>query len=193
MLETLTQGFTSAREKLSGVRELTEENIDQSLRDVRTSLLEADVDVTVARDFLSRVKQRALGERIETRVRDASGRQIRVTPGQHFIKICETELIDLMGPVDPSLSLDKGVTSLMLVGLQGVGKTTIAAKLARHLQKQNRRPLLVAADIYRPAAILQLQQLGAQIAAGRSPSDPTNTSASIWAPNCWSWRIAAGR
>jgi signal recognition particle subunit SRP54 len=165
VLETLTQGFTSAREKLSGVRELTEENIDQSLRDVRSSLLEADVDLTVARDFLSRVKERALGERIETRVRDASGRQIRVTPGQHFIKICETELIELMGPVDPSLSLAKGVTSLMLIGLQGVGKTTVAAKLARHLQKQNRRPLLVAADIYRPAAILQLQQLGNQIEA----------------------------
>jgi signal recognition particle subunit SRP54 len=163
VLETLTQGFTSAREKLSGVRKLTEENVDQSLRDVRTSLLEADVDLTVARDFLSRVKERALGERIETRVRDASGQQIRVTPGQHFVKICETELIELMGPVDPSLSLAKGVTSLMLIGLQGVGKTTVAAKLARHLQKQNRRPLLVAADIYRPAAILQLQQLGAQI------------------------------
>jgi signal recognition particle subunit SRP54 len=165
VLETLTKGFTSAREKLSGVRELTEENIDQSLRDVRTSLLEADVDVTVARDFLSRVKDRALGERIGTRARDASGRQIRVTPGQHFVKICETELIELMGPVDSSLSMAKGVTSLMLIGLQGVGKTTVAAKLARHLQKQNRRPLLVAADIYRPAAILQLQQLGAQIEA----------------------------
>jgi signal recognition particle subunit SRP54 len=165
VLETLTQGFTSAREKLSGVRELTEENIDQSLRDVRTSLLEADVDLTVARDFLSRVKERALGERIGTRVRDASGRQIRVTPDQHFIKICEAELVELMGPVDSSLSRAKGVTSLMLIGLQGVGKTTVAAKLARHLQKQNRRPLLVAADIYRPAAILQLQQLGAQIQA----------------------------
>jgi signal recognition particle subunit SRP54 len=165
VLEILTKGFTSAREKLSGVRELTEENIDQSLRDVRTSLLEADVDLTVARDFLSRVKERALGERIGTRVRDASGRQIRVTPGQHFIKICEAELVELMGPVDSSLSRAKGVTSLMLIGLQGVGKTTVAAKLARHLQKQNRRPLLVAADIYRPAAILQLQQLGAQIQA----------------------------
>jgi signal recognition particle subunit SRP54 len=165
VLEILTKGFTSAREKLSGVRELTEENIDQSLRDVRTSLLEADVDLTVARDFLSRVKQRALGERVETRARDASGRPIRVTPGQHFIRICETELVELMGPVDSSLSLAKGVTSLMLIGLQGVGKTTVAAKLARHLQKQNRRPLLVAADIYRPAAILQLQQLGAQIQA----------------------------
>jgi signal recognition particle subunit SRP54 len=163
VLETLTQGFTSAREKLSGVRELSEENIDQSLRDVRSSLLEADVDFNVARDFLARVKQRSLGEKVATRVRDASGKRVRVTPGQHFVKICEEELIDLMGPVNSKLSQSKGVTSLMLVGLQGVGKTTVAAKLARHLQKQNRRPLLVAADIYRPAAILQLQQLGSRI------------------------------
>lgn len=163
VLETLTQGFTSAREKLTGVRELSEENIDQALRDVRASLLEADVDLKVVRDFLSRVKDRALGERVATRARDASGRRIRVTPGQHFVKVCEEELIELMGPVDSALSRDKGMTSLMLIGLQGVGKTTIAAKLALHLQKQNRRPLLVAADVYRPAAILQLQQLGERI------------------------------
>ncbi len=124
MLETLTKGFTSAREKLSGVRELSEENIDQSLRDVRTSLLEADVDLTVARDFLARVKERALGEKVATRVRDASGKMVRVTPGQHFVKVCEEELIDLMGPVDSALAQTKGVTSLMLVGLQGVGKAT---------------------------------------------------------------------
>ena len=181
MLETLTKGFTSAREKLSGVRELSEENIDQSLRDVRTSLLEADVDLTVARDFLARVKERALGEKIATRVRDASGKMVRVTPGQHFVKVCEEELIDLMGPVDSALAQTKGVTSLMLVGLQGVGKTTIAAKLARHLQKQNRRPLLVAADIYRPAAVLQLQQLGGQIDVDVFVGDDAERPASICA------------
>ncbi len=181
MLETLTKGFTSAREKLSGVRELSEENIDQSLRDVRTSLLEADVDLTVARNFLARVKERALGEKVATRVRDASGKMVRVTPGQHFIKICEEELIDLMGPVDSALSQAKGVTSLMLVGLQGVGKTTVAAKLARHLQKQNRRPLLVAADIYRPAAVLQLQQLGDRIDVDVFVGDEGERPASICA------------
>ena len=163
VLETLTRGFTSARERLGGVRELSEENIEESLRDVRSSLLEADVDFSVTRDFLARVKQRALGEKVATRARDASGKRVRVTPGQHFVKICEEELVDLMGPVNASLSQTRGVTSLMLVGLQGVGKTTVAAKLARHLQKQNRRPLLVAADIYRPAAIQQLQQLGSRI------------------------------
>ena len=181
MLETLTQGFTSAREKLSGVRELSEENIDQSLRDVRISLLEADVDQGVARDFLARVKERALGDKVATRVRDASGRLVRVTPGQHFVKICEEELIDLMGPVDSALAQAKGVTSLMLVGLQGVGKTTIAAKLARHLQKQNRRPLLVAADIYRPAAILQLQQLASGIDVDVFVGDDAEPPASICA------------
>jgi signal recognition particle subunit SRP54 len=164
MLETLTQGFTNAREKLSGVRELTEENIDQSLRDVRMSLLEADVDLGVVRAFLAKVKERALGEKVETRARDARGRRVKVTPGQHFVKICEEELVALMGPVDPSLSQEPGgVTSLMLVGLQGVGKTTVAGKLARHLQSQKRRPLLVAADVYRPAAVLQLQQLGERL------------------------------
>jgi len=129
MLETLTQGFTNAREKLAGVRQLTEENIDQSLRDVRMSLLEADVDFAVVKDFLGTVKERALGEKVDTRVRDASGRSIKVTPGQHFVKICEEELIALMGPVDPELAQGEGgVVSLMLVGLQGVGKTTVAGR-----------------------------------------------------------------
>jgi signal recognition particle subunit SRP54 len=164
MLETLTRGFGSAREKLAGVRELTEANIDDALRDVRMSLLEADVDFAVVRDFLARVKERALGERVQTRVRDAQGRTHRVTPGQHFVAICQEELTALMGPVDTALGRDpRGRASIMLVGLQGVGKTTVAAKLARHLQRQKRRPLLVAADIQRPAAVLQLQRLGESI------------------------------
>jgi len=165
MLETLTQGFTAARERLSGVRELAEDNVALALRDVRMSLLEADVDLAVVRDFLDRVKQRTLGEKVETRVRDATGRSVRVTPGQHFIKACHEELVALMGPVDASLARARGVTSILLLGLQGVGKTTVAGKLARHLQKNGRRPLLVAADVYRPAAVLQLQQLGLQLGA----------------------------
>ena len=177
MLETLTRGFTAAREKLGGIRELNEANVDASLRDVRMSLLEADVDLGVVKDFLARVKQRALGEKVETRVRDAAGRTLRVTPGQHFIKICEEELTSLMGPVEPELARDPaGITSVMLLGLQGVGKTTVAGKLARHLAREGRRVLLVAADVQRPAAVLQLEQLGARIevpvhvgAAGESP------------------------
>ena len=176
MLETLTQGFSAARERLSGVRELTEENVAEALRDVRMSLLEADVDLTVVRDFLERVKQRVVGAKVGTRVRDASGRSVRITPGQHFVKACEEELVALMGPVDPKLSQRNGRTSVMLVGLQGVGKTTVAGKIARRLQSQGRRPLLVAADVQRPAAVLQLQQLGERLgvsvhagAAGESP------------------------
>jgi signal recognition particle subunit SRP54 len=164
MLETLSRGFSAARERLRGLRALTDENIDQALRDVRASLLEADVDFTVVKGFLERVRERALGEKVETRVRDAAGREIRATPGQHFVAICEQELTELMGPVDPSLARGSGgVVSVLLLGLQGVGKTTVAAKLARWLEREGRRPLLVAADVYRPAAVLQLQQLGAQI------------------------------
>ena len=163
MLETVTAGFKNATERLRGVRELSEESIVDALRDVRMSLLEADVDLKVTRSFLARVKERSLGEKIQTRVRDRSGRKIRVTPGQHFIKICEEELTELMGPVDPSLASSAGMVSIMLAGLQGVGKTTIAAKLAVHLKKQGKKPLLVAADIYRPAAVDQLKTLGASI------------------------------
>jgi signal recognition particle subunit SRP54 len=163
MLETLTQGFTAARERLSGVRELAEDNVAEALRDVRVSLLEADVDLSVVRDFLERVKERALGAKVDTRIRDAAGNLVRVTPGQHFVKACHDELVALMGPVDTSLARTRGVTSIMLVGLQGVGKTTVAGKLARHLQKSGRRPLLVAADVYRPAAVKQLQMLGGQL------------------------------
>jgi signal recognition particle subunit SRP54 len=163
VLETVTQGFKNATERLRGVRELDEKSIDEALRDVRMSLLEADVDLKVTRSFLERVKERGLGEKIKTRVKDRSGRKHRITPSQHFIKICEEELTELMGPVDSSLAKSGGLVSIMLAGLQGVGKTTIAAKLAVHLQKQGKKPLLVAADIYRPAAIDQLKTLGASI------------------------------
>ena len=180
MLETLTKGFTSAREKLSGVRELNEENIDASLRDVRMSLLEADVDLPLVREFLAKVKERALGKKVATRVRDASGRKVVVTPGQHFVRSCEEQLVEMMGPVDPSLERGPGgVVSLMLIGLQGVGKTTVAAKLARYLQKKNRRPLLVAADIYRPAAVEQLRQLGRKIDVPVHSAEPGASAVQI--------------
>ncbi len=163
MLETITEGFKSATERLQGIRELDEENIEESLGDVRRSLLEADVDFKVAKAFLNTVKERALGEKVKTRVKARGGRKIKVTTGQHFVSICEEELVNLMGPVDTELQRADGAISIMLVGLQGVGKTTIAAKLARYLQKKNKKPLLVAADIYRPAAVEQLKTLGAAI------------------------------
>jgi signal recognition particle subunit SRP54 len=164
MLETLTRGFTAARERLQGVRELSEESLGDALREVRSSLLEADVDLQVVTGFLERVKERALGEKVRTRVRDKTGKLLRVTPGQHFVAICQDELVRLMGPVDTRLGRDpRGAVSVMLLGLQGVGKTTVAAKLARHLARQGRKALLVAADVQRPAAVLQLQQLGERI------------------------------
>ncbi len=172
MLETVTQGFKNATDRLRGVRELTEASIDEALRDVRLSLLEADVDLALTRSFLARVKERSLGAKVETKVRDRTGRQIRVTPGQHFIKICEEELAQLMGPVDPSLARSAGIVSVLLAGLQGVGKTTISAKLAVHLRKQGRKPLLVAADVYRPAAIDQLKTLGASIGVPVHTGEP---------------------
>ncbi len=163
MLETLTTGFKNARERLAGARQLTDENVGEALRDVRMSLLEADVDFEVVKSFLARVKERSLGEKVKTRVKDAAGRVHRVTPGQHFVSICEQELAELMGPVDPELSPKDGVASIMLAGLQGVGKTTVAAKLAKHLSDQGKKTLLVAADTYRPAAVDQLITLGGRI------------------------------
>ena len=164
MLETLTRGFSAARDRLRGVRELNEENIAEALRDVRMSLLEADVDLSVVRSFLDRVKERALGEKVRTRVRDKRGRTVRTNPSQHFVAACQEELEALMGPVDTALHRDRrGAVSVLLLGLQGVGKTTVAAKLAGHLERQGRRPLLVAGDVHRPAAIDQLVQLGERI------------------------------
>ena len=163
MLENITKGFKTATERFRGVREISADNVEEALRDVRMSLLEADVDFAVVKDFLAKVKDRSLGERIRTQARDARGRRVKVTPGQHFVAICEQELTQLMGPVDPSLAKSNGLVSVMLIGLQGVGKTTVAAKLANHMKKRGRRPLLVAADVYRPAAVQQLQMLGEQI------------------------------
>ncbi len=89
VLETVTSGFRAASERLQGIRELTPENVDDALREVRRSLLEADVDLGVAKDFLARVKQRSLGEKVRTRITDAEGREHRVSPGQHFISTCQ--------------------------------------------------------------------------------------------------------
>ncbi len=164
MLETLTQGFRNARARLKGYRQINESNIEEALEQIRTSLLEADVEYHVTRSFLERVKEKALGEMVLTRAA-GKGKDIKVTPADHFIKICHDELVALMGDEDTSIqeARTRKVTTIMMVGLQGSGKTTTAAKLANNFKKAGRKPLLVAADVYRPAAVEQLVLLGERI------------------------------
>ncbi len=160
MLETLSRGFKNAKARLSGITELTAENIEDALRDVRMSLLEADVEFKVTKQFLERVKEKAIGETVKLRAK-VGDRALSATPEQHFIRICQEELVELMGPVDSDLNwAKKGPTAIMMVGLQGSGKTTTVGKLAKWLERNKRRPMLVAADIYRPAAVEQLKVLG---------------------------------
>jgi signal recognition particle subunit SRP54 len=162
MLETISKGFRSARNMLQGQAELSESNIDKALREVRLSLLEADVEFNVVKGFLARVKEKAVGETVQTSAKSKE-KKLKVAPADHFIRICYDELEALMGPVDTDISLSKPIGTIMMVGLQGTGKTTTTGKLARFLQAKKHRPLLVAADIYRPAAIDQLKTLGEQL------------------------------
>src|SRR5215471_1868229 len=165
MLETISRGFRAAKQRLSGVAELTDDVIDEALRDVRMSLLEADVDFKVTKSFLERVKEKALGEQVKLRARSKEYGVVQITPEQAFIAICQDELIQMMGPVETELRwAKKGPTGIMMCGLQGSGKTTSVGKLARYLEKNHKKkPLLVAADIYRPAAVEQLKTLGRQL------------------------------
>lgn len=178
MLETIQKGFRTAKNRLKGYREISESNIEDALRDIRVSLLEADVEFHVVKNFLTRVKQKAVGELVLTRI-EKDGERVEATPGDHFIKICHDELVDLMGPVDTEINMaTTGLTKIMMVGLQGSGKTTTTGKLASHIQrKYNKKCCLVAADIYRPAAVDQLKVLGQRLGvpvyyrAGASPPE----------------------
>lgn len=161
MFDVLTRGFRNARLKLQGKTELTEENISEALREVRTSLIQADVQIQVVRDFVDRVKAKSLGEVVPLTLPDGS--EIQVTPQDHFIKACYDEMVGLMGPVDTELKLDGAPAIIMMVGLQGSGKTTTAGKLAKRLLAAGHKPMLVAADIYRPAAIDQLMVVGRKL------------------------------
>lgn len=165
MFDVVSKGFRDVRNRLEGKRELTEENIDDALKDIRMSMLEADVNFRITKDFIARVKEKALGEIVKVKAKGSE--KVEVTPGDHFIRICHDELEALMGPVDSTIVFGNpriGPTKIMMVGLQGSGKTTTTAKLARYLMEQHgKKPLLVGADVYRPAAIEQLRVLGAQL------------------------------
>ena len=164
MFETISKGFRAARERLTGKGELSEDVIDAALKDVRLSLLEADVEFRTVKRFLRDVKKRALGEEVQLVAKGKDKKKVRVRPEDHFVQICHEALIDLMGPVDTSFNrANKGITGIMMVGLQGSGKTTTTGKLARKLQKDGHSVMLVAADVYRPAAIHQLQVLGERL------------------------------
>jgi signal recognition particle subunit SRP54 len=166
MFDALAKGFKAARNRLAGLTELSEQNVETALREVRVSLLEADVELGVVKAFIARVKEKALGEVVRTRGKDQGGRTVKVSASDVFVKICHDELVSFMSPGDgPAIVYaPKGqVTAIMMVGLQGSGKTTTCAKLARWLEKQGKHPLLVAADMQRPAAVEQLKILGAQV------------------------------
>ncbi len=153
MFESLSGNLTSALRTLRGRGKLTEANMREGLQLVQHALLEADVSFSVVKDFMGRVTEQAIGERVLK----------SLDPSQQLVGIVHQELIDLMGPVDHSLHLRGDVTVLMLCGLQGSGKTTTCGKLGRMIQKSGRKPMLVAADLQRPAAISQLQVLGEQL------------------------------
>lgn len=171
MFENLTERLSQTLRNISGRGRLTDDNIKEALRDVRMALLEADVALPVVRDFIAQVKEKAVGQDVNK----------RLTPGQEFIKIVQHELTVAMGEVNHELNLATQPPAVILMaGLQGAGKTTSAAKLALLLKhKHNKKVLMVSADVYRPAAIKQLQTLGAAINSDVYPSQPTEKPTQI--------------
>jgi signal recognition particle subunit SRP54 len=154
MFEALSDKLEEALRRVKGQHRISEDNVTETLREVRRALLEADVNLQVTRDFIDTVKEKAVGADVLK----------SLTPGQQIVKILHDELVVLMGSEKADISFAKtGTTVIMVAGLQGSGKTTFSAKLARLLKSQGRSPLLVAADVYRPAAIGQLKQLAEQI------------------------------
>lgn len=164
MFENLTDRLTQTLKRLRGQGRLTEENIQETLREVRMALLEADVALPVVREFIDRVKTRAVGQEVLT----------SLTPGQALVKIVHDELVSIMGEANDALNLRAQPPAVVLMaGLQGSGKTTSTAKLARWLKERQRKSVLVAScDIYRPAAIDQLQTLAREVGAEFFPSAP---------------------
>jgi signal recognition particle subunit SRP54 len=166
VFSSLEDRFAEVVKKVRGQGKLTEDNVKSTLRDVRMSLLEADVHFKVVKDFVTEVKERALGREV----------QASLSPGQEFVRIVSEELTKTMGGSAAALDLAaKPPIPLLLMGLQGAGKTTTAGKLALHLKKLGKRPLLVPADLQRPAAIGQLQTVGEQVGVDVFETDPSST------------------
>ena len=153
MFDSLSSKLQGAFKNLRGLGKISEDNISEALREVRMALLEADVNFKVAKEFLGRVKEKSLGEEVLASVQ----------PGQQIVKIIHDELVTLLGDTNAKLETGGNPTCIMMVGLHGAGKTTSSGKLAKLIKKQGRQPLLVAADVYRPAAMDQLETLGQQV------------------------------
>src|SRR5690625_5105676 len=153
--EGLADRLQQTIKKLTGKGKVSEQDVSTMAREIRLALLEADVNFKVVRDFINRVKERAVGQEVME----------SLTPGQQVVKVVKDELAQLMGGEHSKIAVaDRPPTVIMMVGLQGAGKTTTTGKLANLLRKQyNRSPLLVACDVYRPAAIDQLERLGKQL------------------------------
>src|SRR5512135_1362665 len=170
MFENLTTKLDGIFKKLRGHGKLTEENIQEALKEVRVALLEADVNFKVVKDFIQSVQGRAIGQEVMT----------SLTPAQQLIKIVKEELTALLGSEEGGIHLSGSPpVPLMLVGLHGCGKTTTAAKLARYFKEKKKRPYLIPADIYRPAAIDQLQKLGRDLGVDFYRPEPSQTAMDI--------------
>ena len=151
MFDYLGDRISSAIKNIKGMGRITEENIDDAVREIRMALLEADVNYEVVKEFVKSVKEEALGAEVSKSIK----------PEELFIKIVRDKLVELLGGEAAPLTVDKKPTLIMLCGLQGSGKTTTAGKIANFVRKKNsKKPLLVACDIYRPAAIDQLKDIG---------------------------------
>ena len=154
MFENLSERLQNVMHKIKGYGKITEENINDMMREIRLSLLEADVNYKVVKEFTNTVKEKALGADVNQ----------KLSPGEEFVRIVRDELTELLGGETSTLAIDKNPTITMLVGLQGSGKTTTIGKLANYLRKTHKKkPLLVACDIYRPAAIDQLKTIGKEL------------------------------
>ena len=193
MFDSLTDRLSEAFRNLRGQARLDEKNIQDGLREVRLALLEADVHFKVVKDFVDRVREKALGADVLK----------SLTPGQQVVKIVHDELVELLGGEQTGLNLKRRPVIVMMVGLQGSGKTTTASKLANLLRSKHKlKPYLVPADVYRPAAIEQLQVLARQLGVpvypsttdmGLSPTEPYFHQLGQGEVFCACWRQGAGR